>query len=218
MSLRPNILWKVFGFLVFLVFSKFFGFPHGFSPKEKSNSWLVPSKPRENQKNQKTKTFQRMFGLRLMFGFFLVFLEFFLFFFLVMTLKKLKKTQGFFGFLKELLLEVRQKTKKKLSSFLVFFAWIVVTCPSRNLSKNQKRPEFFWLFALLQVRVPSKNQKTLSFLVFSRSWPKKNTKKTRGKPKKKPNMSLRPNILWKVLVFWFFGFLEVFWFSPWLLS
>ena len=27
---------------------------------------------------------------------------------------------------------------------------------------------------------------------------------------KEPNMSLRPNILWKVLVFWFFGFLEVF--------
>ena len=38
---------------------------------------------------------------------------------------------------------------------------------------------------------------------------------TKKKPKKleenqkKPNMSLRPNILWKVLVFWFFGFLEV---------
>ena len=35
---------------------------------------------------------------------------------------------------------------------------------------------------------------------------------------KKTNMSLRPNILRKVLFFWFFGFLEVFWFSPWLLS
>ena len=29
---------------------------------------------------------------------------------------------------------------------------------------------------------------------------------------KKTNMNLRPNFLWKVLVFWFFGFLEVFWF------
>ena len=41
-------------------------------------------------KNQKTKTFQRMFGLRLMFGFFWFSSSFFCFF-LVMTLKKLKK-------------------------------------------------------------------------------------------------------------------------------
>ena len=54
---------------------------------------------------------------------------------------------------------------------------------SKNLSKNQKRHEFFGFFALLQVRFPSKNQKNLQFFVFSRSWPKK-TKKTRGKPKK----------------------------------
>ena len=38
----------------------------------------------------------------------------------------------------------------------------------------------------------------------------KKNQKNLGKTKKKPNMSLRPNILWKVLVFWFFGFLEVF--------
>ena len=37
---------------------------------------------------------------------------------------------------------------------------------------------------------------------------KKNQKKFE-ETQKKPNMSLRPNILWKVLVFWFFGFLEV---------
>ena len=135
------------------------------------------AKPRENQKtsrkpkNQKTKTFQRMFGLRLMFGFFLVFLEFFCFF-LVMTLKKLKKTQGFFW----------------------FFAWIVFTCLLKICPKNQKRPEFFWFFGLLQVRVPSKNQKkTLSFFNFFKVMTKKN-KKTRGK-QKKTNMSLRPNIL-----------------------
>ena len=42
---------------------------------------------------------------------------------------------------------------------------------------------------------------------------KKNQKKLEENQKKK-NMSLRPNILWKVLFFWFFGFLEVFWFSP----
>ena len=51
-----------------------------------------------------------MFGLRLMFVF-LVFLEFFGFF--GHDLEKIKKDSGFFfGFLKELLLEVRQKTKK----------------------------------------------------------------------------------------------------------
>ena len=38
---------------------------------------------------------------------------------------------------------------------------------------------------------------------------KKKTKKLEEN-QKKTNMSLRPNILWKVLVFWFFGFLEVF--------
>ena len=87
MSLRPNILWKVLvfwfsrGFLVF-------GFPHGFSPKESSNSWLVPlnlektknQKTSRKPKNQKTKTFQRMFGLRLMFGFFWFSSSFFGFF------------------------------------------------------------------------------------------------------------------------------------------
>ena len=99
---------------------------------EKTKNQKTSRKP----KNQKTKTFQRMFGLRLMFGFFLVFLEFFCFF-LVMTLKKLKKTQGFFW----------------------FFAWIVFTCLLKICPKNQKRPEFFWFFGLLQVRVPSKNQK-----------------------------------------------------------
>ena len=70
------------------------------------------------------------------------------FFFLVMTLKKLKKLQGFFGFLKELLLEVRQKTKKTQVFFLVFgqiFRRHVTTIHA----KNQKRPEFFWFFTIL---------------------------------------------------------------------
>ena len=46
--------------------------------------------------NQTTKTFQRMFGLRLMFGFFWFCLGFFVFF--GIDLEKTKKTQGFFGF------------------------------------------------------------------------------------------------------------------------
>ena len=48
-------------------------------------------------KKQKNKTFQRKFGLRLMFGFFLVLPRFF-WFFLVLTLKKLKKLQVFLFF------------------------------------------------------------------------------------------------------------------------
>ena len=83
-----------FGFLFFWFYRGFlfFGFPHGLSPKEKSNSWLVPQNL-DKPKNQKTKTFQRMFGLRLMFVFFgfpRVFLVF-----LVMTLKKQKKIHVF---------------------------------------------------------------------------------------------------------------------------
>ena len=75
---------------------------------------------------------------------------------------------------------------------------------SKNLSKNQKRPEFFWFFALLQVRVPSKNQKTLSFFwVFSRSWPKKNKKNSR-KTKKNQTWASDQTFSEK---FWFFGFL-----------
>ena len=75
-------------------------------------------KPWGKPKNlEKTKTFQRMFGLRLMFGFFWFSSSFFDFF--GQDLEKTKKTQGFFGFLKELLLEVRQKTKKT-QVFFVF--------------------------------------------------------------------------------------------------
>ena len=51
--------------------------------------------------------------------FFLVFLEFF-WFCLVMTLKKLKNSSFFFGFLEELLLEVSQETKKNQ----VFFGFL----------------------------------------------------------------------------------------------
>ena len=77
------------------------------------------AKPRENQKPKnlektkkpKNQNFSENVWFEAHVCFFLVFLEFFCFF-LVMTLKKLKKTQGFFGFLEELLLEVSQKTKK----------------------------------------------------------------------------------------------------------
>ena len=88
---------------------------------------------------------------------------------------------------------------------------------SKNLSKNQKRPEFFWFFALLQVRVPSKNQKDLEFFSFFKVMTKK-PKKTRGKPKKTKHEPQTKHSLksFGFLVFWFyrgflffFGFLEV---------
>ena len=69
---------------------------HGENPKKqktsrkptKNNIWRLfgkvlltkSKKNRENQKKQKNKTFQRMFGLRLMFGFFWFCLGFFVFF------------------------------------------------------------------------------------------------------------------------------------------
>ena len=104
-------------------------------------SWIIGNtespKPRENQK---TKTFQRMFGLRLMFGFFWFSLGFFVFFgfdlekakknnfFLVFWInwwlkncEKPKKTQGFFGFSLHSQKETKatniQKPKKTLSFF-----------------------------------------------------------------------------------------------------
>ena len=58
-----------------------------------------PRKP----KNQKTKTFQRMFGLRLVFVFFWFSSSFFVFF--GHDLEKTKKTQGFFGFLDKVMVK-----------------------------------------------------------------------------------------------------------------
>ena len=102
------------------------------------------AKPRENQKPKnlektkkpKNQNFSENVWSEAHVRFFFWFSSSFLFF-LVMTLKKLKKTQGFF----------------------LVFAWIVFTCLLKICPKNQKRPEFFWFFGLLQVRVPSKNQK-----------------------------------------------------------
>ena len=63
-----------------------------------------------------------------------------------MTLKKLKKNQGFFGFLDKLMVKELWKTKKKLRSFLVF-AWIVVTCLLKICPKTKKDLSFFGFLA-----------------------------------------------------------------------
>ena len=120
---------------------------------------MIFTKPRENQKIKKPKLFREC----LVWGSCLVFFGFprvFLFFF-GHDLEKTKKTQGFLVFWINWWLKNCEKPKK-LRSFLVF----CMDCcymSSKNLSKNQKRPQFFWFFGLLQVRVPSKNQKNLEF-------------------------------------------------------
>ena len=73
--------------------------------------------------------------------------------------------------------------------------------------KNKKNLEFFWFFAFLQLRLPSKNKKkTRFFLVFKNLNQKKNKKLKENQ--KKTSFDLKPKLLQKVLVFWFFGFLE----------
>ena len=107
-----------FWFFGFLVFSRFFGSPHGLFPKEKSNSWLVPLNL-EKTKKPKNQNFSENVWSEAHVCFFLVFLEFFWFFW-VMTLKKPKKTQGFFGFLDKLMVKELWKTKKTQ----VFFGFL----------------------------------------------------------------------------------------------
>ena len=98
---------------------------------------------------------------------------------------KNKKTQGFFWFWGvcgfSFFLVAQWKTKKTWV-FLVFHTSLTII-----LFKKPKKP---WVFLVFQGQDQKKPKK-----------PRQNQKKT--------NMSLRPNILWKVLFFWFFGFLEV---------
>ena len=139
-------LSEKFCFFCFLVFSRFFGFPHGFSPKESSNSWLVPLNL-EKTKKTKNQNFSENVWSEVHVWFFLVFLEFFFGVFLVMTLKKLKKLEVFWLF-EGTLTWSKAKKPKKLRSFLVFgqIFWRHVKTIH---AKNQKRPEFFWVFTSL---------------------------------------------------------------------
>ena len=128
--------------------SQLFDFSLGEKP------WGKP-KNIEKTKKPKNQNFSENVWSEVHVCFFLVFLGFFWFF--GHDLEKTKKTRFFEGRL--------LKTQKKLRSFLVF-CMDGFYMSSENLSKNQKKPEFFCFFALLQVRVPSKNR---VFLVFSRS-------------------------------------------------
>ena len=185
--------------MFFLVFLEFFWFC-----LVGQNSSLSTTKPRENQKTKKPKLFGEVLVSGQKMVFFLVFLEFFCFFWF--RFLKTKKTLGFFGFLKEVLLEERQKTKKT-QGFFVF----LVRCLEYMYEQSMKKPknlEFFWFFALLQVRLPSKNQKNPRFFLVFKNLNQKKQKKLKEN-QKKTSFDLKPKLLQKVLVFWFFGFLEV---------
>ena len=77
--------------------------------------------------------------------------------------------------------------------------------------KKQKNSRFFGFFMdcsyMYSKHLTKKNKKTMYFLVF-KNLNQKKTKKTQGKPKK-TSFGLKPKLLQKVLVFCFFGFLEV---------
>ena len=179
----------------------------------KNNIWRLfgkalltkSKKPRENQKTKKPKLFREclVWGSCL---FFLVLPRFFCFF-LVLTLKKLKKLKVFLAFWIKWWLKNCEKPKK-LKVFFGFWVFVALVSFWLRNEKPKKTLSFFGFSHFFNHHFIQKAKKTLSFLVFSRSRPKKKTKKPRQN-QKKPNMSLRPNILWKVLVFWFFGFLEV---------
>ena len=151
-----------FWFFGLLVFSSFRGTSQLFDFSLGEKPWGKP-KNLEKTKKPKNQNFSENVWSEAHVCFFLVSHRCFLFLF-GHDLEKTKKTQGFLVFWINWWLKNCEKTKN--SGFFVFFAWIVVTCLPKNLSKNQKRPEFFLFFALLQVRVLSKNQKNLEFFSF----------------------------------------------------
>ena len=132
--------------------SQLFDFSLGEKP------WGKP-KNIEKTKKPKNQNFSENVWSEVHVGFF-GFPRVFLFFF-GHDIEKTKKLKVFLVFWINWWLKTCEKPKK-LRSFLVF-CMDGFYMSSENLSKDQKRPEFFWLFALLQVRIPSKNQKNLEF-------------------------------------------------------
>ena len=127
----------------FFGFLEVFGFPHGFSPKEKSNSWLVLL---NLEKTKKPKLFREclVWGSCLFFfGFPRVFLVFF-----GHDLEKTKKNSRFFWFFGGTLTWSKPKNQKN-SGLFWFFGQIFRRHVKTIHAKNQKRPEFFWFFTSL---------------------------------------------------------------------
>ena len=140
-DLKPKLLQKVLVFWFSRRFVTYWSNSASFSKTRLFQFFLFDSrkdyvtKPRENQKTKKTK----LFGEVLVSGqktFFLVFLEFFVFFWF-----RFLKT--FFVFLKEALVEVRQKTKQT-QGFFVF----LVRCLEEMYEESMKKPKKPWVFLL----------------------------------------------------------------------
>ena len=138
-------------FLVFLGFFWFCLVGQNSSLSTEKDFYETSRKP----KNQKNKTFWRSFGFRSKDGFFLVFLEFFCFFWF--RFLKTKKTLGFFGFLKEVLLEERQKNKKTQG----FFGFLVrcLEYMYEQSMKKTKKPWVFLVFCLTSSKTSFKKPK-----------------------------------------------------------
>ena len=105
--------------------------------------------------------------------FFFVLPSFFVF--LVLTLKKLKKIRFFLVFWINWWLKNCEK-QKKLKVFFGFSLHSQKETKATNIQKPKKNLEFFWFFTIFKPPIYPKNQKTLFFLAFSRSKPKKNKK------------------------------------------
>ena len=98
-------------------------------------------------KKQKTKTFQRMFGLRLMFGFF-GFSLFVWFFFGFWPWKKWKKPKFFLFFWINWWFKNCEKSKKLKVFFLVFLMFVALVS-FWLCNEKPKKPWVFWFFTIL---------------------------------------------------------------------
>ena len=75
--------------------------------------------------------------------------------------------------------------------------------------KNQKKPWVFLVFCLSSTKASFKKpKKTQGFFLVFKNLNQKKTKKLKEN-QKTTSFDLKPKLLQKVLVFWFFGFLEV---------
>ena len=200
---KNKTLWRSFGFRskdVFFgfpwVFLVLFGGPELFSFNRKGflRNLEKPKKP-------------KLYGEVLVSGQKMFFFGFpWVFFFFWFRFLKTKKNLGFFGFLKEVLLEVRQKTKKT-QGFFVFLVRCLEYMYEQSMKKT-KKPWVFLVFCLFSTKTSFKKPKKPRFFLVFKNLNQKKTKKLKEN-QKKTSFDLKPKLLQKVLVFWFFGFLEV---------
>ena len=76
-----------------------------------------------------------------------------------------------------------------------------------RIHEKTKKPWVFLVFCLSSTKASFKKPKKPRFFLVFKNLNQKKTKKLKENPKK-PSFDLKPKLLQKVLVFWFFGFLE----------